>query len=101
MILEPNIGKVHNKGNKIKSKSFNSLLNSLRHPNHPLKKAVKSILPCKTFLSVANSIEDLNRSTEKEEKMSSELRQLLLDFYKPYNQHLEDYLGIDFTHWQK
>ena len=95
----PAIGKVHNKGNKIKSKKFNTVLNKLRNPNNPIKKAAKALLPYKTFLNMANSVENLNKSEGKEEKISVELRELLTEFYKPYNQQLEDYLKIDFSHW--
>ncbi len=97
--FKPNTQKVHNKRNKIRSKSFNHLIKYFKSEKKPLKKAIRGLLPYQYFIKLTSSIESLNHLESIPAKLDMNTRQYLLDFYLPYSQELEKYLKMDFSNW--
>ena len=99
--FEPNIKKVHNKTQQVKSSAISALTIRLRNNDNVLKKAVKKILPYSIFTKLSYSLLDLNKSDKTFSGMDEDLRAFLINFYKPHNDKLQALLGpsYDIASW--
>lgn len=76
------------------------ILHALRNQN-PVKKAVRKILPGKMDYKVGELLRKINKRSKTYEPMSTEMRDLLIDFFEPYNTELSNLTGMDFSEWNE
>jgi hypothetical protein len=98
--FEPDTGKVYNKTQKVKSGLLASILIWLRHPNNPIKRFVKWILPYHAFTKLGNRMIDFNKTKARFEPMSEEMEAFLRDSYRPSVTELEELTGLDLSDWK-
>ena len=97
----PDTNKVHNPTRQVKSGQVSSLLAKIRQNNNPIKRLAKAVLPASTFQSVGNRILDMNRSDQPYEPISDEMKELLIEYFRPHNADLEELTGMDFSDWNQ
>lgn len=99
----PNIRKVHNKTRKVKSINWANLTMKLRDNDSLIKKSIKRILPPKVFTRISYYLLEINKSDKVFIELDKETRKFLVDFYKPYNDELQELLGPKFniSTWNK
>ena len=69
--------------------------------NHPIKKAVRKIIPSGQDYKIGEMLRNVNKSQDKPDSIAPELRDLLTEFYIPYNNALAELTGIDVSTWNK
>ncbi len=99
--FQPNTNKKHNEGGVQKSKLIGLIIKFFRKSDNPVKSFIKKLVPEKSFLWIGKKINKLNTRPQKYDSMSDELRQILIEFYKPYNKKCSDLIGLDLSLWDK
>jgi hypothetical protein len=88
-----------NPSKRPRAKQLSKIVTWMRFDNNPVKQLLKFILPPSSFIQfghwVTNSVSRQNRLPT----MDSEVRLLLCEFFKPYNNALQDMTGMDFEQW--
>ena len=97
--FEPDISVRHNVTHKTLSSSYAKLVSRLLKNDNPLKKVARKLLPRGQDVKIGEILRSLNKSKHKPEKIPSDLRNLLMEFYEPFNTRLSDLTGIDFSNW--
>ncbi len=95
----PSIEQVHNVTKKSRSRLFTKILISLRKNNNPFKRVAKLILPYKVFTGIGNFLIKMNKSTKKPASISSEMKEYLYQYFKPYNEELQKITQISLDVW--
>lgn len=84
----PTIQKTHNETKKAKSKIISKLIYNLKKESNPIKKVAKKVLPYSIFSRLGETIVESNKSSKNAEKITDDMKLLLQDYFKPYNDAL-------------
>ena len=84
----PTIQKTHNETKKAKSKIISKLIYNLKKESNPIKKAAKKMLPYSIFSRLGETIIESNKSSKSAEKITDDMKLLLQNYFKPYNNEL-------------
>jgi hypothetical protein len=87
--------------NVAKGSRFPRLMNYVSHPSKIVffRKLARKLIPGHVRDSIRRSINRLNEVDLKQKPMTQETRKILLDYYKPFNQQLEELIEIDLSNW--
>jgi hypothetical protein len=81
------------------SSAYAKMVTRLLKNDNPIKKLARRLMPRGQDVKLGELMRNVNKSATKPEKVSQELRNLLVDYYKPYNEELSALTGIDFSSW--
>lgn len=98
--FQPNTEVAHNVTRKAKSSFLSNLTIRLRKNSNPIKRFAKWILPYSWFSKIGNFIVESNKSSEKIEPMSDEMKRYLKAFYLPHIEEVEMITGLDLSSWK-
>lgn len=99
--FHPDTSVKYNVTHKMRSSNYARFMTKLLHNNHPIKRAVRKILPSGQDYKIGEMLRNVNRSQEKPEKISYQMRELLTRFYRPYNNELASLTGLDVSEWNE
>ncbi len=66
-----------------------------------VRKTLTQLIPSNKTYKYGELLREANKTNQKYSTMNSEVRQFLIDFYKPYNLELEKLIGQDLSEWNK
>lgn len=66
-----------------------------------VRKTLTQLIPSNKAYKYGELLREANKTNEKHTIMDSEVRQFLVNFYKPYNLELEKLIGQDLSEWNK
>jgi LPS sulfotransferase NodH len=99
--FSPDTDKKHNESKAAKSKTYSSIIQSLRSEGNLLKKTAKKVLPQKTFAKLGNKIIESNKSDKTiDVGLSDEQKSLLSSYYQRSLNELEELYGFDTSNWK-
>lgn len=99
--FNPRVNVVHNKTKPVRSEWIGEVLKKLRRRDNKLKKIVKSILPYRLFTRIGYTLTELNLKDTGFKGMDADTRQVLEDFFRPYNKELQQLTGLNLSSWEK
>jgi len=96
----PNVNLRHNPASKSR---FPLLARILFQPSRLpyLRKAARAAIPDRWRDRIRKTLIAMNRETFVPPPIKPEIRQRLVEFYRPYNEALEKILGRDLSHWNE
>ncbi len=77
------------------------LLLWLTYEHNPVKKTIRSMLPPAWYQSLAERVRRFNQSQKAAEPISEDVRQVLIEFYRPYNEALQQLTALPIDHWNR
>lgn len=89
----------HNVTTATRSNAYGKLLQRFMSDSNPIKKAARVLLPGKMDYKVGEAMRKLNTTGRKNEPISKEVMEEMLDFFRPYNDELSALTGTDFSSW--
>lgn len=97
----PNVSIKHNVTKKTRSSSYASLTKRLLQNESSLKKILKFFIPAHKTYVYGELLRNVNITEERYEPMNKEVRNYLVEFFRPYNKELEKMIGRDLSDWNK
>lgn len=97
----PDLEAKHNPTYEARNEMLSNLIFRLRSEKNPVKRFVKTILPYSTFTKLGNLLVDSNRSDKKPKPASTELKEYLHDYFRPFNDRLREMTDLDIDIWNK
>lgn len=91
----PEVNRHYNVATKVRSYPLAYLVNKTK----PVKKVARILLPPTVVDNIKSSINEWNQKQIDLPKMQPETRDKLLEFFRPFNNELSDFLGRDLSHW--
>lgn len=95
----PDISVRYNVTHKLHSSAYAKMVTRLLKNNNPIKKMARRLMPRGQDVKLGELMRNVNKSATTPEKVSQELRNMLVDYYKHYNEDLSVLTGIDFNIW--
>lgn len=99
--FQPDTSVKYNVTHKMRSSNYARFVMKLLQNNHPIKKAVRKIIPTGKDYKIGEMLRNVNKSQEKPDSIPADLRTVLTEFYIPYNNALAELTGIDVSAWNK
>lgn len=96
----PSTSKTHHKTRVPKSQFISIFFTKLKRMDG-MNRFLKKVIPLKYYTKIGWGILNMNLSKDTFKPMDKDLRQLLVDYYKPHNRKLEELTGMDFSNWDK
>lgn len=97
----PNVEVKYNVTRKMRSAGYGRLLMKLLQNNNPIKKVARKIIPARHDYKIGEMLRNANKSSDRPEQITSEMRHILEQFYAPYNNELSKVTGLDFSIWNR
>lgn len=97
----PNVEQKHNVTKKNRSQFYARLVHHFLHNGNPIKKAIKKLIPGHKAYKYGELLRDVNKTDKKHQVIDGEVKQFLIDFYKPHNDELEKLIDKDLSDWNK
>lgn len=97
--FKPDISVRYNVTHKMHSSAYAKMVARLLKNDNPLKKVARRLMPRGQDVKLGEMLRNVNKSSTKPEKISTDLRCQLVEFYRPYNHQLSELTGIDFSAW--
>jgi hypothetical protein len=94
----PNVDNVYNKGGQIQSVGYAKIINGIKN-NNTIKKAFKLFIKEESFQNIGRWLDSLNISADSYPPMDRQLRQFLLEYYKPHTVLCEKLINKDLSFW--
>lgn len=95
----PDLSKLHNVTTKVWSEWYGEKIQQLFRENNIINRKVKSIISNSITYKLGQFLRNINRKKGTHEKMSSNTREKLVEFYRPHNAQLSRMLNIDINEW--
>lgn len=95
----PNIAIKHNVTVKTKSTVVARAIKHVLKRESLVRKTLTQLIPANKTYKYGELLRKVNKTDQKHSAMDSEVRQFLIDFYKPYNHELEKLIGKDLSEW--
>jgi hypothetical protein len=95
----PDVKVKHNETKKTHSSSYARMLNSFLKNNNPVKKTVKLFIREHNAYKYGEFLRSFNKTRYNHEAMDADTKNALVEYYKPFNQQLEELIGKDLSHW--
>ncbi len=95
----PNVEMKHNVTQKTRSNFYARAVKHLLRNHNPIKKLIKRFVPGHKVYKYGELLRDVNKTEKKHEPINAEVKQFLVDYYRPYNKELEEMIGKDLTSW--
>jgi hypothetical protein len=99
--FQPDTSVKYNVTHKMRSSNYARFVMKLLQNNHPIKKAVRKIIPMGQDYKIGEMLRNVNKSQDKPDSIPSEMREVLTTFYIPHNNALAELTGIDVSAWNK
>jgi hypothetical protein len=99
--FEPDFSVKHNVTRKMRSEGYAKILMKLLRNSNPLKRVARKIIPTGQDYKIGELLRNVNKSSDTPESISFEMRNVLTNFYAPYNDQLSELTGVDFSVWNK
>ncbi len=101
--FSPDTNAIFNPTEKLRSKKIGKLLVWLMDNKNPIKKIFKSFLPSAAFSKIRIWLWKVNTAgiIAAQKPMAPEIRQVLIEFFKPYNEKLESMTGLNLKKWNQ
>lgn len=96
--FKPNIKMIHNESKKPKSFYYSKLLGKIRS-NKSLIYLMKFAIPSKVYKNIVDWTHNINSNGESFESIDESTKNILINYYKPFNRDLEELAGIDLSNW--
>lgn len=95
----PDTTVVHNAHRLVRSQRAAAALRWLRGPSNPIRRSFRRALSPRTFNRLGITIVEANRGLYSQEEIDPAVRDALGDYYRPFNEELEELLGHDLSRW--
>lgn len=99
--FKPDTTVKYNVTHKMRSSNYAKFVMKLLQNNHPIKRAVRKIIPSGQDYKIGEMLRNVNKSQHRPENISLDMRELLTRFYEPYNNDLAALTGLDVSEWNK
>jgi hypothetical protein len=99
--FKPHVEKVHNKTKPVRSVWVAEVLKKLRQRDNPIKVFAKRILPHRLFTRLSYRLVEINMKDTGFSAMDASTRRALEEFFRPYNQELQELTGLDLSSWER
>ncbi len=97
----PDTSKRFNETKLTRSARYGKFILRILGNHNPIKDFFRKILPGKMDYKVGEYLRNINLKSENYAPMSLEMRNLLIDFYAPFNDELSKLTGMDFSDWNE
>lgn len=97
--FDPETIKHHNTSGLPRSELFAQIFSKVLTSSHPLKRFARFLTPESLSYKIRYKILRLNEKDFTPPEMNRETRLRLVEYFKPYNDRLEELLGRDFSYW--
>jgi hypothetical protein len=97
--FEPSFNVVRNRSATARLTSVAALTNKIASSRHPVRNILRAIIPANLSSAVRQQIDQWNEAEFVPPPMRTDTRQKLIEYYRPYNEHLGKILGRDFHDW--
>ena len=99
--FEPNVSVKHNVTQKTRSQTYAKLSKKLLANDTIFKKILKLFIKENSIYKYGEFVRDINKTNDKHEIMNNDVRDFLINYYKPHNEELEKLIGKDLSDWNK
>lgn len=97
----PNVEVKHNVTLKNRSTTFARATKHILRKDSIVRKALMLFIPNHKAYKYGEFLREMNKTKDYYEGMNAEIRNFLIEFYKPHNRELEKMLGQDLSDWDK
>lgn len=98
--FNPNVGVIHNKSYKTKSRILTGFIKKMSSKNNVLKKIARVVLPYKTFVKIKSNLRKINQSKSTFPPLTEETKSRLLTKYLNDILLLESLSGLTFDDYK-
>jgi len=95
----PVIGQRHNQAATPRSERFSFLFTRFMASHNLLRRAIRKFVPDATAYKLRKAVLNWNDKPFTPPPMNAQTREELVDYFKPFNQQLEELLDWELTHW--
>jgi sulfotransferase family protein len=95
----PNIHVKHNVTQKTRSKTFAKAIMRVLKKGSTIRSILIKLIPTDKAYKYGELLRNSNRTNQKHSKMDENVRQFLIDYYRPLNEELGRFIGKDLSEW--
>jgi hypothetical protein len=99
--LTIDINRVHNYAKKARSELLARAFYGFLVARNPLQRVMRRLIPTSISYKMRYALLWLNEKEFKQPPMQPETRARLVEYFRPYNKELSEFLGRDLSHWNR
>ena len=98
--FQPLVEERHNQAEMPRSESFGFLFTQFLASRHPLRRAIRRLVPDSAAYRIRKAVLDINNKPFSPPPMNPQTKKKLTEYFEPYNEELAKLLGQDFSQWR-
>ena len=97
----PDTSKRYNPAKRPRIRPVSRFITNLRRNDNPFKRLIKRALPPATFTKMGNWVVNSVSQLHEPASMAPDIRDQLVEFFRPYNEELMNMTGLKIDHWNQ